>query len=401
MSVSMTRQLNLSDLAPLFPTLLVTRLRLARREWLILRLYNVARVTVEIGVPMRVYYTTRLPRHVLSSTFKRLAFLLTGTGIGVLLLVLLLRSVHLDRLGVAFSRVDPVPLALALPFLLVTFGVKVPRWALLYGRESPRWDTLFGAMNVGYAINALLPARLGEVVRAYWIRDRAGISMVRTLSTIALERVSDGLILVVFVLITAPTVAFPGRLLGSALFVGSAFVVALAGMIVLAYGSTDDDHLLSRFLSRLESGHLAFLGRILRQTVSGLQALRNWQAVALLAFYTAIIWLANSLLLWFVLRAFQIDVPVSAAILLTGVLNLGMAVPSTPGYVGVFEYLMILVLGLYSVKEAPAVAAALGFHAIAFVPVTIIGLVYIARAGYETTLEMLQASASPGTEANP
>jgi uncharacterized membrane protein YbhN (UPF0104 family) len=95
-----------------------------------------------------------------------------------------------------------------------------------------------------------------------------------------------------------------------------------------------------------------------------------------------------------VLRAFHIDAPLTAGILLTAVLNLGMSVPSSPGYLGVFDFLMVLTLGLYGVHRTPALAAALAFHAIAFVPVTIIGLVYIVRSGLQVTLEMLKKSPS-------
>jgi len=324
----------------------------------------------------------------------RLSFLAVGTLVGVLLLVWLLRSVHLDALGSAFSHVDPTFLALAVPFFLVNFLVKVPRWSLLYGRESPSWDTLFGAMNVGYAINALLPFRLGEIVRSYWIRDRTRISMMRTLSTVGLERVSDGVMLVLFLVVTAPTVAFPRKLLGSALLVGALFVAVLVVMIALAYGAGHEDHPLSRVLARLEGSRLSFVGRVLRQVLGGLQALNDRQAVGRLVGYTVLIWSANGVLVWLVLRAFHIDVPLTAGFLLTAVLNLGMAVPSTPGYVGIFEYLMVLVLGLYGVSHTPALAAALAFHAIAFVPVTIIGLIYIVRAGFETTLDIVRTSAT-------
>ena len=316
--------------------------------------------------------------------------------VGVVLLVMLLRSVHLDQLAQAFSHVNPEFLLLALPFFLVNYLLKVPRWSLLYGSESPSWDTLFGAMNVGYAINTLLPARLGEVLRSYWVRDRSGVSMMRSLSTIALERVSDGVTLVIMLLLTAPTVAFPRRLLGSAVLVGAAFVVVLGVMIVLAFGATDDQHPLSRFLLRLEHGPMAPVARMLRQTIIGLQALRSWSSVLKLVVYTLIIWGANGVLVWLVLKAFHIDIPLTGGFLLTAVLNLGMAVPSTPGYVGVFEYLMVLTLSLYGVPHTNSVAAALGFHAIAFIPATIVGLIYIVRTGFETTAEMVRASAGTG-----
>jgi glycosyltransferase 2 family protein len=334
-------------------------------------------------------------------TLSRVALLLAGTCLGVVLLVLLLRSVNRDQLGNDFADVDVRFLLVAIVPFGINLLLKVPRWGLLYGRERPSWDTLFGGMNVGYAVNSLLPLRLGEIVRAYWVRDRSGISMVRTLSTIALERVIDGVTLIVLLLILAPTVAFPQKILGPAILVGVAFTVALAIMIVLAYGSTRDQHPLSRLIGRLEAGRWAPAGGIIRQTMAGLQALGSRRAIVLLALYTFLIWASNSILLWLVLRAFHIEVPITAGILMTAVLNLGMAVPSSPGYVGVYDYLFVLMLDLYSVAKTPALAAGLAMHVIAFVPVTIIGIVYIVRAGLQMTLGMLRTGASQsGQEAS-
>jgi uncharacterized protein (TIRG00374 family) len=325
---------------------------------------------------------------------SRLAVLIAGTCLGIVLLVLLFRSVNRDQLGTDFSDVDVRFLLIAIVPFGINMFLKVPRWGLLYGRERPNWDTLFGGMNVGYAINALLPLRLGEIVRAYWVRDRSGIGMVQTLSTIALERVIDGVTLIVLLLILAPTVAFPHKILGPAIAVGVAFTAALVLMIALAYGSTRDQHPLARLIARLEEGRWAIAGGFIRQTMSGLQALGSRKAILLLALYTFLIWASNSVLLWLVLRAFHIEVPITAGILMTAVLNLGMAVPSTPGYVGVYDYLFVLMLDLYGIAKTPALAAGLAMHVIAFVPVTIIGIVYIARAGLQMTLGMLRTGAS-------
>ncbi len=326
----------------------------------------------------------------------RLLFLVGGTALGVVLLVLLLRSVDLGQLGNAFSRVDYAYLALAIVPFLVNLLVKVPRWGLLFGADQPKWDTLFGAMNVGYAVNSLVPVRLGELVRAYWIRDRTGLGMVRTLSTIAVERITDGVAVLLLLFVTAPTVAFPGKLLGPAITVGVVLLVAMTGIVVLVYTSTRENHPLSRLLDRLEHGRGGVIARALRQAITGLGALRHRRALSLLLLYTVLIWASNSLLLWLVLRAFHIEVPLTAGVLITAVLNLGMAVPSSPGYVGVFDYLMVLMLALYHVAKTPAVAASLAFHAIAFVPVTIIGIIYLARTGLQVTLRMLRTASPPG-----
>ena len=90
---------------------------------------------------------------------------------------------------------------------------------------------------------------------------------------------------------------------------------------------------------------------------------------------------------------YGIDVPLLAGFLLTGVLYLGMAVPSSPGYVGVFDYLMVVTLGLYGEPRAASLAAAFAAHVINFVPVTLVGLAYLGRHGYVKTLRFV-----PGEE---
>jgi uncharacterized protein (TIRG00374 family) len=321
----------------------------------------------------------------------RILLLLAGLALGVGLIVYLLRSVDLAQLAASFSQIDYVFLALTVPFFAVNLLLKVPRWALLFGDEAPGFDTLFGAINVGYSVNALLPARLGDLVRAYWVRDRAGLGMVRTLSTIALERVLDGLTVLALFLVLAPTVALPARVRGSALAAGVVFVLVLLVMIALAYLSERENQF-TRLLLRLEMGRGAIVAKAIRQVAHGLQALHDRRTVALVVFYTLVIWASNCVILWLVVRAFHIDAPFAAGALGTAVVNLGMALPSTPGYLGVFDYLTVVTLGLYGVKKTPALAAALIFHAIAFIPVTVIGIIYIARAGVQTTVGMVRGA---------
>lgn len=333
-------------------------------------------------------------------SYGRLLVLLGGTALGIVLLVLLLRSVNLGALGNAFSTANYGYLALAAIPFTINWLLKVPRWSLLFGDEAPSWDTLFGAMNVGYAINGLFPARLGEIVRAYWVRDRSGTSMMLTLSTIALERVLDGTVLIILLVLMLPTVPFPHQLLGPAFTLGAAFVLVLILMAVIANSSHEEDSVIGRQLARLENGRLLPVGRAVRQIIAGLHALRNRRALLLVLGYTALIWASNAFFYWLTVRAFHLDVPFAAGILLATIVNLGMAVPSSPGYVGVFEYLTVLTLGLYTSAAgtvqhpgAEATAAALALHVFAYGPVTIVGLIYIARTGLSVTMQMVRSGA--------
>lgn len=338
---------------------------------------------------------------VLSSRRLRLAsqllFLVAGVALSAGLIIVLIRSVNVGRLGSDFRHANYLFLVATIPTFAANVLFKVPRWGILFGDDAPGWDTMFGAINVGYAVNTLLPARLGDFVRAYWIRDHAGIGIVRTLSTIALERVTDGIAVLALFLILAPTVAFPAGVRSSALLAGVLFVAVLLVMVALVY-SMSRDNAVARLVQRHEEGRWGMAGRAIRQLTNGLRALNSIRAILLLILYTMIIWGSNALLLWFILRAFHLDAPYAAGLLSNSVVSLGMTVPSTPGYIGIFDYLIVITLGLYGIGKTSALAAALVFHAIAFIPVTIIGIIYIARAGLRVTTQMLRSGAERSVE---
>lgn len=335
----------------------------------------------------------------LPGPIARIVALVAGLALGVALLVLLLRTVSPGLLAHAFASVDYRYLVLAIIPFLMTIGIKVSRWVLLFGSDAPTWRTLFEAICVGYGVNTVVPLRAGEVVTAYWVRDRTGLSMMRTLGTIAVERVTDGVSVLAILVLFAPTVAFPAQLVGPTVAVGALLAFALVGLVALVGFSPSERGRISVWVERWRRTPARIVIDALAQALEGVRALRGRYALSLYVVYTLVIWVSNSLLFWLLARAFQLDVPLSAGFLLTGVLFLGMAVPSSPGYLGVFDYLMVLTLGLYSVPRGQAVAAALATHFIFFVPVTVVGLMLLAHHGGVTAAGLLasrQASEPPG-----
>lgn len=323
----------------------------------------------------------------------RVAVLVIGLLLGIALLVLLLRTVSPATLGRAFAGADYWYLAAGmLPFVLI-LGAKVSRWQLLFGPGPPRWWTLFGAISVGYAVNTVVPLRMGEIVTAYWVRDRESVGMAKTLGTVAVERVTDGLAVLLLLVLFAPTVAFPPALLVPVVAVGAALLVLLAILLGAAVVSAGERAWLRRLDTRLRETRARVLAEWISQAFAGTRAIADPRRFLLYLLYTAFIWSANSVLLWLLVRAFHLDVPLAGGFLLTGVLFLGMAVPSSPGYLGVFDYLMVLMLGLYGVAHGPAVAAALAAHVVTFVPVTVVGLLLLAHHGAGRALGVF---ASPG-----
>jgi uncharacterized protein (TIRG00374 family) len=129
--------------------------------------------------------------------------------------------------------------------------------------------------------------------------------------------------------------------------------------------------------------------------VGSLAVLKDSRRFGAVLLWTVLHWLTHALALWLGFLAVGMDVPVSAALFLQGVLAIGVAVPSSPGFFGVFEVAATVGLAVYGVPKDVAVSWALGYHLLSFIPITIIGAIYFARVGLNMG-EVRQAQRAPG-----
>ena len=138
-----------------------------------------------------------------------------------------------------------------------------------------------------------------------------------------------------------------------------------------------------------------------------LRILRDPTLVLKATLWSAVLWLINALGFWFAFRAFDIDLPVSAAIFFQSCLALAVSVPSGPAFVGLFEGAALAVLGgLWGISEVKALAFGAGFHIAGFIPVTVIGLWFAYRlglslAGVASTEEVVEEAVERETGVDP
>jgi uncharacterized protein (TIRG00374 family) len=145
--------------------------------------------------------------------------------------------------------------------------------------------------------------------------------------------------------------------------------------------------------------HEERLVRLVEHGVGGLAVLKDGRRfVAVLAWALAH-WLVHALALYVCFIAVGIDVPFSAALFLQGILGIGVAVPSSPGFFGVFESFAVIGLGVYGVPKDLAISWALGYHILSFIPITVIGAVYFARLGLSVTTLRKAADTAPANTA--
>ena len=325
--------------------------------------------------------------------FKRWQFWL-GAGISALFLFIALRNLHM---GEVWQAVRTASYIWILPGVAVYFfGVWVRTWRWDYSLRPVKripLGRLFPVVVIGYMGNNIFPIRAGELIRAYLLRKREDVSISTSLATILVERVFDGLVMLMFVFIGLPFTPMPGWLQGMVIAASLLFFGALAVFIVLAmkvewaeavYGWVIDRAVPARFRSPVRG----FADRFM----TGLQSLRSGRAVLMLFVTSVIIWLAETVKYWFVMHAFDFTVPFWVLMLMNGIVNLATTIPSSPGYVGTFDAPGIEILSIFGVDRALAASYTLVLHVALWLPITLLGLWYMTRESL-TWREFTQAQA--------
>jgi uncharacterized protein (TIRG00374 family) len=336
---------------------------------------------------------------------KRIAFLAIGILISVVSLYFALRGFKLDDLWESVQNVQPGWLVLMLAPYILTFMTKVWRWRVLFHPDESRYSigTLFSCLMISYVP---LPFRTGEVARGAVFAARTGTPVARVLSTILVEKVLDVLTLLLYLGISLPFVGLPRDLQGSATALGAVFLVVALVLLVLVVrpdlvrklAGVVERMLPTRFAQRISDAT--------EHIIQGLAPLSSPPIALRLGLWSLASWGINSVALYCLLRAFNLDVPPMAAVMLMVATNLGMAVPSAPGYVGPFEFVVVSVLKLLGVVDSQAQSFALVYHIVGLVPVALIGLISvfaqgIGLAAFRTGSAALQQGQAPTTPERP
>jgi len=252
------------------------------------------------------------------------------------------------------------------------------RWGLLL-RHLARMSAsaLYPVLVIGYMANNLLPARLGEVVRAYIMGQRYGLSKMAVLGTIAVERLLDAVVLLVLMTAAAAFVGLEGHLRALSLAAaglvlgGAAFLLWAAshrGAVERALGFLLRP-LPPRLATRLQGAVDAFL--------EGAGALRSPMVLAGVALCGLIAWLLEACMYYLVGVAFDLGEGFAVYLVLAGAANLAITVPSTSGGVGPFEWASREVLVAVGVASGVASAYALALHGLLLLPVIVVGLLFL------------------------
>jgi glycosyltransferase 2 family protein len=278
--------------------------------------------------------------------------------------------------------------------VLLTLPLRVIRWQYLLRMEGAAlpFGALWHATSIGMLANNLLPARAGEFARAYAIRELANCRFSTAFASIVVERVFDGVTVVLLLVVAILAGGFDTdtRIGGAsvqalAMLGGVCFGALLLAAAMVVRWPVPAVRLLGAAARRLGREPLArSLETMGEGLIQGLQALRTFRQIASVTLWSLAIWIVNAASFWIGFVAFDLDTSWNAALLLQSVLAVGIMLPSTPGFFGVFE------------AGSAAVTFAISYHIVLFGLSTSIGLWSLWRANLRWGRLRVAAAVPPG-----
>ena len=249
---------------------------------------------------------------------------------------------------------------------------------------------LFPVVVIGFMANDVLPARLGELVRAYVLGERENLSKSSILGTIAVERAFDGLTMLIFMAVVGAFVPLDERLQRIFQVAAAIFAVALVAFFVIASSRARALGLLTTLLRLLPDRLLTPVSQVAERFMVGLEVMQSGRLLGATLLLSIGAWLAEATMYYLIALGFGLPLGFPAYVLTTAVANLGGMVPSSPGYVGTFEWFALASLSLFGLSADVALSYVLVVHVALLVPVTLLGFFYLWR--YGLSLRSLQAS---------
>ena len=300
-----------------------------------------------------------------------------GLLISAVFLYLAFRGQDFDEIWRALRQANYWYVIPAVALYFVGVYLRAFRWAwVLRGVNRLSTRFLFSVVVIGYMANNVLPLRAGELVRSYVLSTRTGMRKTSILATIAVERLFDGLTMLVFILVASIFIGLTDQLEAVTLIAAGLFG-ALIVMLLILTTSTAREVLIRRGLPILPVVVRERAERMLESVFAGLSVLRRKNDLVAVAGLSFVAWLFEASMYLLIAIGFGLEIGVAAILLVTAVANLATLIPSSPGYVGPFEAGVLLPLvGAIGIQREIALSYAIVVHAALYLPITLWGLGY-------------------------
>jgi glycosyltransferase 2 family protein len=323
---------------------------------------------------------------------SRLPLIVLGYALSIVFLAWVLRDFHVVKALREIANVDWKWVILAILLDVMSYGVQALRWKLLltpFGRV--RLTRSIRAVFAGLFANIVFPLRPGEFLRSYLLSNSEEITLGRILGSVGVERLVDLVIATASLGVVSLFVELPNRfnrladILGVVTLVLISIVVGLIFYLEMKIADNPPEAVSRR----------GFRGRAMEALVA-LHAMGTAPS-----FYPALLTsvfmpLCQIGALWSMMRAYGLDLPFLAAVVVVLIINLGISLPNAPANVGSYQFFCVLGLSVFQVDKTSAT----GFSFFAFVmltlPFLVLGFIALIRSGLSLRSMREKVGGMPG-----
>jgi glycosyltransferase 2 family protein len=327
-----------------------------------------------------------------------------GIAVTLVCLYFVFRGIDFKELWSLVSRINPWILLLTVALYLGGYYIRAVRWHFLLKHIKPfKAQELFPYLVMGFMMNNVFPARLGEFARAYLTGMKKGISKTSAFATIMIERVFDGLVMIAFFIIgylsfhyihdraqEIINVEILGRQFGIkeavmifAIFGSFVFIAifALSALLIFKKEPTVKflHGVLSKFPGKLGDKFTALIDNF----IEGLGVMRKKSDLLTVFFYSAAAWSVEVFTYWLMAQAMGVEINFLLVCLIMAVANFAIMVPSTSGGVGPFEFFGVGIMLLFSYPKETATAYVVMIHSMILLPIIVLGVFFMFREGLD------------------
>jgi len=303
---------------------------------------------------------------------------LIGLLISLFFLYLAFRKVDYSELWGALKGANYWYIVPNVVLVILSMWMRAYRWKFMVNPlKSVGLSSLFSSVMIGFMANNVLPARQGEFIRAYSLGTKEKISRSATFATIVIERIFDGFSLLFILWLSLLLSPFPDWVKKASNLFLLLNLLTLAFLVFIEVRKEATLRFFNLVFRLLPARLSAKAGEILEKFIGGLKVFRDIPGLIWILAWSLSIWVVVGISNYFIFLAFDLHPPIQASFILLVIVSLGVMLPSSPGFVGTFQFFCVVSLATFGYGKNISLPFSIVLHASQYFPVTLLGLYYL------------------------
>lgn len=313
-----------------------------------------------------------------------------GIIISLGFIIAIINQVDINKTIKSFGLMNPLFIIPIIPVYLTSFIIRSFRWRIFLHKKGLKFNSLLSSIFIGFSLNCILPARAGEIYRAYFFSKKENLDKTKVFTSVILERIFDGVTLflilsIAIYLICAGKMFSQIALSAGMVFLGGfCFLLALAKIQKQGNKRKKIKFFILKTIGFLPEKIKNFSKRIINKVFSvlhsfieSLSTLDSWGLLAKTIFFSFLIWLMEGSAMFMVIKSFGLSIPFAGAMLVLTVTAFSSLIPAGPAGVGPYQWGYIIALGVFGIEPELGFAVSIINQLIAVLIVLSAGALFV------------------------